>query len=111
MKRLFDWFAVAALGLVFAIPAMAQDTKEENRQSERRDRSARQDGARQDRQRGQRGQRGQGRRGARGGNENALKVADFAPTFKLKSLDGKTETDLASFKGKKPVVLFFGSYT
>ena len=41
----------------------------------------------------------------------ALQVGDIAPTFKLKSLDGKTETDLASFKGKKPVVLIFGSYT
>lgn len=41
----------------------------------------------------------------------ALKIGDIAPTFKLKSLDGKTETDLASFAGKKPVVLIFGSYT
>ena len=40
-----------------------------------------------------------------------LKVGDVAPGFKLKSLDGKSETDLASFKGKKPVVLIFGSYT
>lgn len=44
-------------------------------------------------------------------DDNAPKVGDVAPTFKLKSLDGKSETDLASFKGKKPVVLFFGSYT
>lgn len=34
-----------------------------------------------------------------------------APAIKLVSLDGKDEFDLASFKGKKPVVLFFGSYT
>ena len=40
-----------------------------------------------------------------------LKVGEVAPTFKLKSLDGKSETNLASFKGKKPVVLIFGSYT
>ncbi len=40
-----------------------------------------------------------------------LKVGDVAPTFKLKSIDGKEETDLAVFKGEKPVVLFFGSYT
>ncbi len=40
-----------------------------------------------------------------------LKVGQMAPTFKLKSLDGKEEMDLAAFKGKKPVVLFFGSYT
>lgn len=41
----------------------------------------------------------------------ALKVGDPAPTFKLKSLDGASETDLAEYKGKKPVVLIFGSYT
>ncbi len=50
-----------------------------------------------------------GRRGFR--DDGAPKVADMAPTFKLKSLDGKQEFDLASFKSKKPVVLFFGSYT
>ena len=41
----------------------------------------------------------------------SLKVGDMAPIFKLKSLDGKSETDLASFKGKKPVILIFGSYS
>ena len=40
-----------------------------------------------------------------------LKVGEDAPTFKLKSLDGKSETDLAAFKGKKPIVLIFGSYS
>ncbi len=60
--------------------------------------------------RGGRGERG--RRGGRGGSDDgAPKVGDVAPTFKLKSLDGKQEFDLAGFKGKKPVVLFFGSYT
>jgi hypothetical protein len=44
-------------------------------------------------------------------DDGAPKVGDVAPTFNLKSLDGKSETDLASFKDKKPVVLFFGSYT
>ena len=43
--------------------------------------------------------------------DRAPKVGEDAPTFKLKSLDGKSETDLAQFKGKKPVVLIFGSYT
>ncbi len=43
--------------------------------------------------------------------DNAPKVGEMAPTFKLMSLDGKIETDLASFKDNKPVVLFFGSYT
>ncbi len=46
-----------------------------------------------------------------GGEDNAPKVGELAPTFKLKSLDGKVEFDLETFKGKKPVVLFFGSYT
>ena len=44
-------------------------------------------------------------------DDNAPKVGDVAPVFTLKSLDGKSETDLASFKGKRPVLLFFGSYT
>ena len=39
------------------------------------------------------------------------KAGTVAPTFVLKSLDGKEEFDLESFRGKKPVVLFFGSYT
>ena len=41
----------------------------------------------------------------------ALQVGEMAPLFTLKSLDGSTETDLASFREKKPVVLLFGSYT
>ncbi len=41
----------------------------------------------------------------------APKVGDLAPTFTLKSSDGKRETSLASFRGKRPVILFFGSYT
>jgi hypothetical protein len=40
-----------------------------------------------------------------------LRVAERAPAFVLKSLDGTTETDLASLREKKPVVLIFGSYT
>ena len=39
------------------------------------------------------------------------KSGSAAPALKLASLDGKEEFDLASFQGKKPVVLFFGSYT
>jgi hypothetical protein len=45
------------------------------------------------------------------GNDGGTKVGEMAPTFTLMSLDGKGETDLASFRGKRPVVLFFGSYT
>ena len=60
---------------------------------------------------GERRQRRQGMRERMMRDDDAPKVGDVAPVFTLKSLDGKSETDLASFKGKKPVLLFFGSYT
>ena len=44
-------------------------------------------------------------------NDGAPKVGEDAPPLKLKTLEGKKEVDLASFAGKKPVVLLFGSYT
>ena len=56
-------------------------------------------------------QRGERQRRSRPTEAGAPQVGDMAPTFKLKSLDGKSVTDLGSFKGKKPVVLLFGSYT
>ncbi len=59
----------------------------------------------------ERRQKRQGMRERMMRDDNAPKVGDVAPVFTLKSLDGKSETDLASFKGKKPVLLFFGSYT
>ncbi len=43
--------------------------------------------------------------------QEALKVAELAPKFVLKSLDGESETDLAVLRETKPVVLIFGSYT
>ena len=43
--------------------------------------------------------------------DNDPKVGNTAPAFTLQAHDGKSETSLASFKGEKPVVLFFGSYT
>ncbi len=52
----------------------------------------------------------QPRRNAAGG-KSGLKVGAMAPEFKLKSLDGETETELATLRSAKPVVLFFGSYT
>lgn len=52
----------------------------------------------------------QGRRASRS-DANALRVGEMAPGFVLRSLDGKSETDLQSFRGEKPVVLLFGSYT
>lgn len=59
------------------------------------------------------GHRGKGKHKGRGEKrvDHAPSVGDEAPNFKLKSRDGKTEVELASFKGKKPVVLILGSYT
>ena len=34
-----------------------------------------------------------------------------APDFRLPTLDKRSEVSLASFRGKQPVVLIFGSYT
>jgi len=45
---------------------------------------------------------------ARGGT---LHPGDLAPDFHLKTRDGKSEVSLASFRGSRPVVLIFGSYT
>ena len=44
-------------------------------------------------------------------DDGAPKVGEVAPPIRLKSLDGKEKWDLAQFKGKKPVMIFFGSYT
>ena len=43
--------------------------------------------------------------------EGDLKVGDQAPDFRLETLDRKSEVSLASFRGSRPVVLIFGSYT
>jgi len=40
-----------------------------------------------------------------------LITGETAPPFVLKSLDGKSETDTSSFRGQRPIILFFGSYT
>ncbi len=40
-----------------------------------------------------------------------LKVGDPAPEFSLPLLGGNKEVQLSSFKGQKPVVLIFASYT
>ena len=56
----------------------------------------------------------QRQRGRRKGDfrvPDKIKVGDTAPDFRLKSLDGKQTVELSSFKGDKPVVLIFGSYT
>jgi hypothetical protein len=51
------------------------------------------------------------RRQGRARVDKAPKVGDMAPLFTLKSLDGMSTTDLASFRDQRPVILFFGSYT
>ncbi len=40
-----------------------------------------------------------------------LKVGDPAPDFALPTGDRKSQVELAAFRGQKPVVLIFGSYT
>lgn len=40
-----------------------------------------------------------------------LRVRDVAPDFTLSEPKRKNQTQLSSFRGKKPVVLIFGSYT
>ena len=42
---------------------------------------------------------------------DALQVGDEAPQFSLKALHGDDVFNLADYRGEKPVVLFFGSYT
>ncbi len=49
--------------------------------------------------------------GLRAREDKGPKVGDVAPSFKLASLDGKQEFELKTFKGSRPVVLLFGSYT
>ena len=41
----------------------------------------------------------------------APKKGDNAPDFNLEELDGKNFHRLTDYRGKKPVVLVFGSYT
>lgn len=41
----------------------------------------------------------------------SVQVGEPAPNFLLSTLDHKNEIELASFRGKQPVVLVFGSYT
>jgi hypothetical protein len=40
-----------------------------------------------------------------------LKVGDPAPAFCLPTADKQSSISLASFRGQRPVVLIFGSYT
>jgi hypothetical protein len=45
---------------------------------------------------------------ARGGD---LEIGDPAPDFTLDTTDGTARVRLSSFRGRRPVVLVFGSYT
>ncbi len=59
----------------------------------------------------QQGRRGKGRQTRPDRIDKAPKVGETAPLFILSSQDGESKTSLAYFEGKKPVVLFLGSYT
>ena len=41
----------------------------------------------------------------------SLRVGDAAPNFDLPTADKKSQVRLADFRGQRPVVLIFGSYT
>jgi peroxiredoxin len=41
----------------------------------------------------------------------ALSVGSIAPDFELATVDKKSKVKLSSFRGARPVVLVFGSYT
>ena len=43
--------------------------------------------------------------------EGNLNVGDEAPDFSLETHDKRSRVQLSDFRGKKPVVLVFGSYT
>lgn len=50
------------------------------------------------------------------GDESAARAkapaaGEQAPDFTLATLDGKKKITLSSFRGNKPVILIFGSYT
>lgn len=56
----------------------------------------------------------QAQRPGRAGDQrvaDTLRVGEEAPDFTLKTSDGKREVRLSEFRGKRPVVLVFGSYT
>ena len=42
---------------------------------------------------------------------DTVHIGDMAPDFKLKTMDGKRTVRLGQFRGKRPVILIFGSYT
>ena len=112
MKRFFVIALTLTLGMAVGVVS-AQDTqKKKAKSAEQAERDRLIDDFFNRTEGNSRGQRGQRRGGGRrGGPDGSLIVGEMAPTFVLKSLDGKTETDLSAFAGKKPVILFYGSYT
>lgn len=46
-----------------------------------------------------------------GRSQDSLQVGGLAPDFKLRTKDGKQQIQLSAFRGKRPIVLIFGSYT
>ena len=43
--------------------------------------------------------------------KQAPKLGTVAPLFKLKMLDSDKQVDMKGFHGKRPLILFYGSYT
>ena len=43
--------------------------------------------------------------------DDAPRVGQLAPTFVLRSFDGRETYHLAHMRDQRPVILFFGSYT
>jgi hypothetical protein len=41
----------------------------------------------------------------------ATRVGELAPDFTLRTIDRRTEVTLSAHRGRRPVVLIFGSYT
>ena len=44
-------------------------------------------------------------------NASSPKIGDLAPDFRLHDVEGRNAVTLSDFRGKKPVVLVFGSFT
>lgn len=55
--------------------------------------------------------RKKGRRASQKRPPDKLKQGDVALDFKLKTVDGKRQVRLSSFRGDRPVAIIFGSYT
>ncbi len=102
MLRRFFLIGLVVLGTGW-LTAPAPGQREGAQEGQQSNRAS---GARNRQQRQQRPRRGRSRNDA-----NSLAVGEVAPVFTLKSLDGKSESDLTKLRKEKPVVLLFGSYT